>query len=213
MSQPELDRIATATLPTQHGTFKVVAFSPDVVPEEHVALVKGDVAGRAGVAVRVHSECLTGDVMGSRRCDCRAQLEAALQLIERQGEGILLYLRQEGRGIGLYNKIRAYRLQELGRDTVEANLELGFENDQRSYRDAARLLTILGPASIRLITNNPRKVDGLRQEGIDVAGRIPLITEPDEHNAGYLRTKAEKLGHLLEPEPAHGGPVRRRRHA
>jgi 3,4-dihydroxy 2-butanone 4-phosphate synthase/GTP cyclohydrolase II len=202
--------IATASLPTRHGTFRVVAFPPEVVPEEHLALVKGDVAGRSAVAVRVHSECLTGDVMGSRRCDCRAQLEAALALIEREGEGILIYLRQEGRGIGLYNKIRAYRLQEMGRDTVEANLELGFENDQRSYRDAARLLSILGPTSIRLITNNPLKVDGLCQEGIDVAGRIPLITEPDEHNAGYLRTKAEKLGHLLEVEHA---PRPRRRHA
>jgi len=188
----------------------VVAFPPEVVPEEHLALVKGDVAGRSAVAVRVHSECLTGDVMGSRRCDCRAQLEAALALIEREGEGILIYLRQEGRGIGLYNKIRAYRLQEQGRDTVEANLELGFGNDDRSYRDAATLLRILGPRSVRLVTNNLRKIEGLRAEGIEVIGRIPLVIEPDEHNAGYLRTKAEKLGHLLDPEPV---PPARRRHA
>jgi GTP cyclohydrolase II len=202
------DRVASATLPTRHGTFRVVAFPSDIVPDEHVALVKGEVAGRDAVPVRVHSECLTGDVMGSRRCDCRAQLEASLALIEREGVGILLYLRQEGRGIGLYNKIRAYRLQEQGRDTVEANLELGFGNDDRSYRDAATLLRVLEPRSVRLITNNMRKIDGLRAEGIDVSGRIPLVTEPDEHNAGYLRTKAEKLGHLLDLEPAR--PARRR---
>ncbi|MGH9870152.1 MAG: GTP cyclohydrolase II [Candidatus Polarisedimenticolia bacterium] len=211
MSHPEIDRLATASLPTRHGTFKVVAFPPDVVPEEHVALVLGDVKGREDVAVRVHSECLTGDVMGSRRCDCRAQLEASLELIQREEMGILLYLRQEGRGIGLYNKIRAYRLQEQGRDTVEANLELGFQDDHRNYRDAARLLAILGPASIRLITNNMEKVEGLGREGIRVAGRIPLLTQPDEHNADYLRTKAEKLGHLLDLEPAR--PTGRRRHA
>lgn len=202
--------VVSAALPTRHGSFRVVAFPPDIVPEEHVALVKGDVAGREAVPVRVHSECLTGDVLGSRRCDCRAQLEASLALIEREGMGILLYLRQEGRGIGLYNKIRAYRLQEQGRDTVEANLELGFGNDDRSYRDAATLLRILGPRSVRLVTNNMRKIDGLRSEGIDVAGRIPLVIEPDEHNAGYLRTKAEKLGHLLDLEPVRPG---RRRNA
>jgi 3,4-dihydroxy 2-butanone 4-phosphate synthase/GTP cyclohydrolase II len=202
--------VVSAGLPTRHGSFRVVAFPPDIAPEEHVALVKGEVAGREAVPVRVHSECLTGDVLGSRRCDCRAQLEASLALIEREGVGILLYLRQEGRGIGLYNKIRAYRLQEQGRDTVEANLELGFGNDDRSYRDAATLLRILAPRSVRLITNNMRKIDGLRSEGIDVAGRIPLVIEPDEHNAGYLRTKAEKLGHLLDLEPVRPG---RRRNA
>ena len=207
--KPE-DRIASAELPTRHGDFRVVAFSQDVVPQEHVALVKGNVAGREAVPVRVHSECLTGDVLGSRRCDCRAQLEASIALLEREGVGILLYLRQEGRGIGLYNKIRAYRLQEQGRDTVEANLELGFGNDDRSYRDAATLLRILGPRSVRLVTNNLRKIEGLRAEGIEVIGRIPLVIEPDEHNAGYLRTKAEKLGHLLDPEPV---PPARRRHA
>lgn len=192
-------RIASASLPTRHGPFRIFAFPPEVVVEEHVALVKGEIAGMAEVPVRIHSECLTGDVLGSRRCDCRAQLEGALELIGREKAGALLYLRQEGRGIGLYNKIRAYRLQEEGLDTVEANLRLGFEDDQRSYRDAALLIRLLGILSVRLITNNRLKIDGLRQEGIEVAGRIPLLTEPDEHNAGYLRTKAEKLGHLLGP--------------
>ncbi|HKY31300.1 MAG TPA: GTP cyclohydrolase II [Candidatus Polarisedimenticolia bacterium] len=202
MSRPPAT--ASASLPTRHGAFRVVAFSPDVAGDEHVALVKGEVAGREKVALRVHSECLTGDVLGSRRCDCRAQLEASLALIEREGCGILLYMRQEGRGIGLFNKIRAYRLQELGRDTVEANLELGFGDDQRSYQEAARLIRLLGPASVRLVTNNVHKIDGLREAGIVVEGRIPLVTDPDEHNKMYLRTKAEKLGHLLGPAAARG---------
>jgi len=194
------DVVATAILPTRYGVFRVHGFSGDIVSEEHVALVKGEVRGREGVPVRVHSECLTGDVFGSRRCDCRAQLERSLELIESAGVGAVIYLRQEGRGIGLFNKIRAYRLQEEGLDTVQANNELGFDDDHRSYRDAARLIRLLGPASVRLITNNQLKIDGLKEEGIAVAGRIPLITEPDEHNAHYLRTKAEKLGHLLGPE-------------
>jgi 3,4-dihydroxy 2-butanone 4-phosphate synthase/GTP cyclohydrolase II len=195
-------QIATATLPTRYGEFRVHAFSPTIVSAEHVALVKGEVRGRAGVAVRIHSECLTGDVFGSRRCDCRAQLEMSMRWIElEEPSGVLIYLRQEGRGIGLFNKIRAYRLQEEGLDTVEANQRLGFEDDHRNYRDAATLLRLMGVFSVRLITNNRAKMEGLRQEGIEVVGRIPLITEPDEHNAHYLRTKAAKLGHLLDPRP------------
>lgn len=197
-SAPEL--AATAVLPTRHGLFRVHAFSPAIMPDEHLAVVKGEVRGMQSVAVRVHSECLTGDVFGSRRCDCRAQLESSLSLIGREGAGAVLYLRQEGRGIGLFNKIKAYRLQEEGLDTVEANLRLGFENDHRRYADAATLIRLLGIRSIRVITNNLEKISGLRQEGIEVVGRIPLITEPDEHNAHYLKTKADKLGHLLDPE-------------
>jgi GTP cyclohydrolase II len=196
--------VAVANLPTRYGTFRVYGFSPDIVADEHVALVKGEVRGRAGVPVRIHSECLTGDALGSRRCDCRAQLEKSLRMIEEAGAGVLIYLRQEGRGIGLFNKIRAYGLQEQGRDTVEANRELGFADDGRTYHDAAELIRRLGPASVRLITNNMAKIEGLRQEGIAVDGRIPLITEPDVHNARYLETKAEKLGHLLGPD----APVR-----
>ncbi len=198
------EAVATATLPTRYGTFTVYGFSGDIVAEEHVALVKGDVRGRGAVPVRVHSECLTGDVFGSRRCDCRAQLESSLAIIEKAGLGAVIYLRQEGRGIGLFNKIRAYRLQEEGLDTVQANIRLGFEDDHRTYHDAARLIRLIGPASVRLITNNQLKIDGLVEEGIQVTGRIPLITVPDEHNAQYLRTKAEKLGHLLGPEPGKG---------
>lgn len=194
------DQSASAILPTRHGLFRVHAFAPEILPEEHLALVKGEVRGAKSVAVRIHSECLTGDVFGSRRCDCRAQLESSLAFIGREGIGAILYLRQEGRGIGLFNKIKAYRLQEEGLDTVEANLRLGFENDHRRYADAAVLIRLLGIVSVRIITNNLEKIAGLKQEGIDVVGRIPLITEPDEHNAHYLKTKADKLGHLLDPE-------------
>ncbi len=190
---------AAADLPTRYGRFRAHAFPPDVASEEHLALVMGEVRGSQGVPVRLHSECLTGDVMGSLRCDCRAQLERSLALIEEEGLGVLLYLRQEGRGIGLFNKIRAYRLQDQGLDTVEANVRLGFEGDQRGYEKAARLLALLGPRSVRLITNNPDKVEGLRREGIDVVGRISLVVTPDDHNRRYLKTKAEKFGHLLDP--------------
>ena len=191
---------ASAELPTRYGGFRVHAFAPDVVSAEHVAVVKGDVRDRRGVAVRLHSECLTGDVIGSLRCDCRDQLEAALTMIGQMDTGVLLYLRQEGRGIGLFNKIRAYRLQEEGLDTVEANLKLGFDSDHRSYRDAAIILRLLGVKSVRLITNNLSKIEGLREEGIEVQERVPLITEPDAFNAHYLKTKAEKCGHLLDPQ-------------
>src|SRR5262245_51981143 len=159
------DQEASAVLPTRHGVFRVHAFESSIMPEEHLALVKGEVRGMKNVPVRVHSECLTGDVFGSRRCDCRAQLESSLTLIGREGMGAVLYLRQEGRGIGLFNKIKAYRLQEEGLDTVEANLRLGFENDHRRYADAATLLRLLGIVSVRVITNNLEKITGLRSEG------------------------------------------------
>lgn len=189
--------IAAARLPTRYGTFLVIAFSRDIVSDDHLVVAKGRIEDREAVPVRLHSECLTGDVLGSRRCDCRAQLERSLDLIGRQGVGVLIYLRQEGRGIGLFNKIRAYRLQEQGRDTVEANLELGFDHDHRSYSEAARMIRLLKIRSVRLITNNRCKIEGLENEGIVVAGRIPLVIAPDEHNAQYLRTKEEKMGHLL----------------
>ncbi len=187
---------ATADLPTRFGRFRVVALQgPD--GEEYGAVVRGDVDGRTGVPVRLHSACFTGDLMGSLRCDCRDQLEAALSFIGRAERGAVLYLAQEGRGIGLVNKVRAYALQERGLDTVEANEALGFPDDLRSYDVAAGILEALGVASVCLLTNNPRKVDGLTQHGVAVVGRIPLRTGANEHNVHYLETKRDKSGHLL----------------
>ena len=196
---------ASAGLPTRHGAFRVMAFSRDLVSKDHLALIKGDVEGREEVPVRLHSECVTGDVLGSRRCDCRAQLEGAIDFIEKAGFGVLIYLRQEGRGIGLFNKIRAYRLQELGRDTIEANEELGFDADQRSWKEAAAILRLCGVSTVRVITNNRLKIDGLRREGIDVRGRIPIIIPPDDFNAPYLRTKADRMGHMLDEQDEDRG--------
>jgi GTP cyclohydrolase II len=187
---------AEAGLPTRFGAFRVVAFE-SADGREHAALVKGDVRGASGVPVRVHSECFTGDVMGSLRCDCRDQLEAALRYLDSVEQGIILYLRQEGRGIGLANKIRAYALQEAGLDTVQANLALGFHDDERRYDVAAAMLAELGVASVRLLTNNPKKIDGLADGGVEVVGRIPLKMASNRHNAGYLATKKAKSGHLL----------------
>jgi GTP cyclohydrolase II len=187
---------ASANLPTRFGLFRVVAFrGPN--GEEFGAVVKGDVHGRAGVAARLHSACFTGDLMGSLRCDCRDQLEAALTFIGRAERGVVLYLEQEGRGIGLINKVRAYALQEQGLDTVEANEALGFPDDLRRYDVAAGMLGALGIASVCLLTNNPRKVDGLIEQGVPVVGQIPLRTGTNEHNAFYLETKRDKSGHLL----------------
>lgn len=187
---------AEARLPSRFGTFRVVGFE-SADGKEHAALVKGDVRGQAGVPLRVHSECFTGDVMGSLKCDCRDQLEASLRFIEGQERGVLLYLRQEGRGIGLTNKIRAYALQDAGLDTVEANHALGFADDLRRYDVAADMIAELGIQSIRLITNNPNKVAGLREHGIDVVDRIPLQMPPNPFNAFYLDTKKKRSGHLL----------------
>ena len=187
---------AVADLPSRFGMFKVISFdAPD--GKEHGAVVKGDVKGVSGVPVRVHSECFTGDLMGSLRCDCRDQLEAALAFVGQAECGVVLYLRQEGRGIGLANKIRAYALQDAGLDTVEANHALGFGDDLRTYDFAAQMLEEIGVGSVRLLTNNPRKLAGLRQNGIVVDGRIPLQMTPNEHNASYLDVKRRKSGHLL----------------
>lgn len=190
--------VALAELPTRFGEFHIVAFENNRDGKEHIAITKGDVIGASDVPVRLHSECLTGDVMGSLRCDCRDQLEAALKKIGHMERGIVLYLRQEGRGIGLINKIRAYSLQDDGLDTVEANLALGFRDDERDYAVAAHMLMSLKIQSVQLMTNNPRKINQLTQYGIQVNGRIPHIVEPNEHNRFYLETKAAKSGHLID---------------
>jgi len=199
--------IAVAELPTRFGDFRVVAFSPDPDGKEHLALVRGDVRGAPSVPVRVHSECLTGDVLGSLRCDCRDQLIASLEAIGKLPRGILLYMRQEGRGIGLANKIRAYALQDRGHDTIEANHLLGFGDDQRDYRMAARMLLALGVGSVELMTNNPAKIQGLREHGVQVPGRIPIVMPPNRHNARYLDTKQRRAGHWLVPVPAFPSPI------
>ena len=187
-----------APLPTHRGSFRAVVFRDDATGAEHVAMVKGDIAGGEAVAVRVHSECLTSEVLGSLKCDCRAQLDRALDLIAERGRGVLLYLRQEGRGIGLGNKIRAYALQAQGHDTYEANRLLGFPDDLRRYDVAADMLRLLGVRSIELITNNPLKLSGLAEAGVKVRGRIQLPSPANPHSVEYLRTKRERTGHLIE---------------
>jgi GTP cyclohydrolase II len=190
---------AIAELPSRFGQFQVVAFWNNRDGKEHAAFVHGDVTKVEGVAVRLHSECLTGDAIGSLRCDCRDQLEAALKDLGQRECGILLYLRQEGRGIGFLNKIRAYGLQDHGMDTVEANLALGFRDDERDYSVAAHMIKSLKVKSIRLMTNNPKKIQGLEQLGVKVTARIPLIIPPNPYNRFYLETKKAKSGHLLDP--------------
>ena len=190
--------VAMAELPTRFGDFHIVAFENNRDGKEHVAITKGDVIGAANVPVRLHSECLTGDVMGSLRCDCRDQLEAALKAIGQMERGMVLYLRQEGRGIGLVNKIRAYSLQDQGLDTVQANLALGFRDDERDYAVAAHMLMSLKIQSVQLMTNNPKKISQLEQYGIPVTGRIPHVMEPNQYNRFYLETKAAKSGHLID---------------
>jgi GTP cyclohydrolase II len=189
--------VAVADLPTRFGDFRIVAFWNNRDEKDHVAIIRGDVIGHADVPMRVHSECLTGDALGSVRCDCRDQLEAALKRISELGEGLVLYLRQEGRGIGLLNKIRAYSLQDGGLDTVEANLALGFRDDERDYAIAAHMLTSLDVRSVRVMTNNPNKLEQLKGYGITVAGRIPHVLPPNEHNRFYLETKAKRSGHFI----------------
>jgi GTP cyclohydrolase II len=186
-----------ADLPTRFGHFRVVAFGQPG-GAEHAALIRGEPWGREDVPVRLHSECLTGDAIGSLRCDCRDQLEASLRFLGEQEAGIVLYLRQEGRGIGLVNKIRAYELQDVGLDTVEANRALGFRDDERDYGVAAHMLGLLRVQSIRIITNNPRKVAGLEEHGVRISGRIPLVVPPNEHNVFYLSTKARRSGHYID---------------
>ena len=189
--------VAEANLPTRFGDFRIVAFSPMPDGKEHIAMVRGEVRGASAVPTRVHSECLTGDVMGSLRCDCRDQLEAALEFMATQDQGIVIYLRQEGRGIGLANKLRAYVLQEQGLDTVDANHALGFDDDERDYRVAAEMLRALGVQSITLLSNNPKKIVGLEGYGLEVVEQVPIRVTPNPHNAKYLKTKREKLGHLM----------------
>ena len=190
-------RTASAALPTEHGDFRVIAYESQIDRETHVALIKGEVGDGEGVLVRVHSRCLTGDVFHSARCDCGPQLEAAMERIAREGRGILLYLNQEGRGIGLANKIKAYELQDQGLDTVEANERLGFKADQRDYGIGVQILRDLGVRSMRLLSNNPRKLVGLEGYELSVVEWLPLEIPPSDHTRAYLKTKKEKLGHKL----------------
>ncbi len=191
-------RGAEATLPTEHGDFRIVAYRDIQTGREHAAIVKGDLNGAKAVLCRIHSECLTGDVLGSLRCDCGPQLDDAMASIESEGVGLILYLRQEGRGIGLIDKIAAYELQEQGLDTVEANLRLGQPEDARTYDAALDMLRDLGVESIRLLTNNPAKVDALESLGFEITERVAHEINPQEHNRDYLRTKKERMGHTLE---------------
>jgi GTP cyclohydrolase II len=190
--------VAMAELPTRFGDFHIIAFENNRDGKEHVAITRGNVIGAHDVPVRLHSECLTGDALGSLRCDCRDQLEASLKAIGQMEKGMVLYLRQEGRGIGLINKVRAYSLQDQGLDTVEANHALGFRDDERDYAVAAQMLQALKINSVQLMTNNPRKINQLTQNGIKVNGRIPHVMEPNEHNRFYLETKAVKSGHMID---------------
>lgn len=192
-----LEIFARAELPTQFGNFCIVAFRDGDKRLDDVALIRGDLAGKTCVPTRVHSECLTGDVFHSLRCDCRQQLEEAQRHFSQLPEAIILYMRQEGRGIGIANKVAAYHLQEEGLDTVDANVHLGFDDDLRSYDVAAAMLRALGVQSITLFTNNPRKIEGLKTCGIEVAEREPIIIEPNRYNTRYLKTKQERSGHLL----------------
>jgi 3,4-dihydroxy 2-butanone 4-phosphate synthase/GTP cyclohydrolase II len=195
-------QVAEAKLPTKYGEFTAIAYRSDIDPDEHVALVMGDRSTGEPVLVRVHSECLTGDVFGSLRCDCGEQIALAMQSIAQEERGVFLYMRQEGRGIGFHNKIRAYALQDEGLDTVEANLSLGFPPDLRDYGIGAQILADLGLHKIRLLTNNPKKVIGLEGYGLEVVETVPIITPPNPYNRHYLETKQKKLGHLLEVPPS-----------
>jgi len=198
-----VERVVSVRLPTAYGAFQAVAYEEVLTGKHHVALVKGDVAGAEDVLVRVHSECLTGDVFHSQRCDCGEQLDKALARIEEEGKGVLLYLAQEGRGIGLVNKLRAYELQEQGLDTVEANLRLGFAADQREYGIGSQILADLGLTTIRVLTNNPKKITGISGFGLSVVSQEPIEVEPNPENVEYLDSKRDKMGHLLGQRSQH----------
>ncbi len=193
-----VQKVATAKLPTKYGDFTAIAYKSDIDNDEHLALVMGDIKTRKPVLVRVHSECLTGDIFGSMRCDCGEQVIQSIKRIAEEGRGVLLYMRQEGRGIGFHNKICAYELQDKGLDTIEANLSLGFEPDLRDYGIGAQILADMGLHKIRLITNNPKKVIGLEGYGIKVTETVPIIIQPNPHNRRYLETKQKKMGHILK---------------
>lgn len=208
MKEKLVRRTAETMLPTRYGHFHLIVYETDIDEYQHIVLVKGEVAGKRNVLVRVHSECFTGDVLGSLRCDCGNQLHQALQMIEKEGCGVVVYMRQEGRGIGLVNKIRAYQLQDNGLDTVEANVHLGFAPDPREYGIGAQILNDLGVQEMRLITNNPVKRAGIEGYGLKVTGRVPIQIPHNEHNRKYLETKRKKMGHLLDSKesdmPAEG---------
>jgi len=195
----EIELISKAKLPTRFGIFTIYGFLDNRDGKEHTAMVRGEVRGARSCPVRVHSECHTGDIWFSLRCDCREQLEASLNYVNSKGTGVIIYLRQEGRGIGLLNKLKAYDLQDQGLDTVDANHQLGLPTDARSYEAAAEIIRLLGIESVALITNNPEKIKGLQENEITVTARIPVIIRSNLHNKRYLRTKKERLGHLLEP--------------
>lgn len=195
--KPQVDDLVQTPIPTRHGEFILHYYNNTLDDKEHVALVRGRVDGAEHVPVRIHSECFTGDVLGSRRCDCGEQLDMALQMIDERGVGILIYLRQEGRGIGLLKKLQAYNLQDAGMDTVDANIHLGHLADEREYDIAALILGSLHVKSIELITNNPKKIEGLQKLGINVVKRIPIVVAAHNDNLDYLKTKAKKMAHML----------------
>ncbi len=201
-----VQRVVTTTLPTEHGPFVLHLYRSMTDQKEHLALVKGDITPEEPVLVRVHSECLTGDVFGSLRCDCNPQLNASLEMVQAAGKGVVVYMRQEGRGIGLLNKLKAYRLQDEGLDTVEANEQLGFRADLRDYGIGAQILRDLGVGKMRLLTNNPKKIVGLTGYGLEVVERVPLEIDPNSHNERYLKVKRDKLGHLILVDRHVGTP-------
>lgn len=201
MSIPEVTRMTSTRIPTEYGDFQLCYYTNTLDNKEHLAFFMGDIAQAGSVLARVHSECFTGDVLGSRRCDCGEQLDRAMAMIANAGAGVVLYMRQEGRGIGLLDKLRAYNLQDQGYDTVDANLMLGHEADERDYSLAARILEDLGVDSVQLITNNPAKINALEAEGITVSGRVSLAVAANTDNAGYLLTKVQRMDHLLPIEP------------